>query len=85
MHSSCDTEKTEIYIIKQCSMTALFCNSKITGFDQIKSAGLLHVVSGKRIFYMKKIYGWRQMYKKYCLKNIFFLRFIKNMIYYYCL
>jgi|GEM_PF-2387091 len=55
MHSSCDTEKTEIYIIKQCSMTALFCNSKITGFDQIKSAGLLHVVSEKNFLYEKDI------------------------------
>ena len=55
MHSSCDTEKTEIYIIKQCSMTALFCNSKITGFDQIKSAVLLHVVSEKNILYEKDI------------------------------
>ena len=55
MHSSCNVEETEIHTIKQCAVAALCCSTKFIDSEQIKSAGLLHVVSERNFLRQKHI------------------------------
>lgn len=55
MYITYNAEKTEIHTIKQCVVAALCCSAKFIDSEQIKSAGLLHVVSEKNFLRQKHI------------------------------